>query len=417
MNTFQILKPHPPSLSYREVVEKYPEVSPFVILKIDLQRRGVTYSQAALSHANPSRDLMQVRNIFNSVGEKPEGLAPASLLLRDGTSVLTGRRPGNPYQVDYRDGRLVVLDGDDLIDEVEYWSKPDYVDKLTTSGKPMWQIATPRPQRLDINPYAYCHFWDDGKGCKYCNIASHFNKERKNNNKPIRLDPRDIEETVREAIKQPGRFAYIMLTGGSILEGNVLFDEEVQVYIEALQAIGQNFSTPRFPSQLISSAFNPDQLARLYEETGLMNFTSDIEVLNEEKFNWICPGKAAKVGYQEWKRRLVHAVEIFGRGHVNTGLVGGVETASPHGFTSEDDALHATLEEAEDLGRQGVSAVYCVWGPTKGSAFAKQKAPSLEYYVRLAKGLDDIRRRHELNVDMDNYRICGNHPDTDLSRI
>jgi len=33
-------------------------------------------------------------------------------------------------------------------------------------------------------------------------------------------------------------------------------------------------------------------LIRLYEQTGLSSYTSDIEVLNEEKFNWICPGKA-----------------------------------------------------------------------------------------------------------------------------
>jgi hypothetical protein len=49
--------------------------------------------------------------------------------------------------------------------------------------------------------------------------------------------------------------------------------------------------------------------------------------------------------------------------------------------------------------------------------FFKQKVPSLEYYVRLSQGLDQIRRNHGLNVDMDNYRLCGNHPDSDLSRI
>ena len=116
-------------------------------------------------------------------------------------------------------------------------------------------------------------------------------------------------------------------------------------------------------------------------------------------------------------RRLVEAVGIFGRGRVNTGIVGGVETATPHGFASEDDALAATLEEADDLASQGVSTVHCVWGPTPGSVFFKQKVPSLEYYVRLSQGLDQIRRNHGLNVDMDNYRLCGNHPDSDLSRI
>ena len=47
----------------------------------------------------------------------------------------------------------------------------------------------------------------------------------------------------------------------------------------------------------------------------------------------------------------------------------------------------------------------------------RSESPSLEFHVRLAKGLDDLRRRYDINVDMDNYRRCGNHPDTDLSRI
>jgi len=404
--------------SFQEVVAKYPEVSPFIILKIDVQRRGVTYSERALALADPARHQLQARSIFHSIGEKNVPV-PVSLLLRDGTSILSGPRPNatDPYLVDFIDGRLVLTDNGKILEEVEYWLKPDYADKLTSSGRPMWQIATPRPQRMDINPYAYCHYWDTGKGCKYCNIAAHYNKERKANNKPLRIDPRDIAETVREAIRQPGRFTTIGLTCGSILGDGELFAEEVDIYIESLQAIGENFSTRRFPSQLVASAFSQEQLARIHAETGLLTFTSDIEVLDEEKFNWICPGKAQRPGYREWKRRLVQAVEVFGRGYVNTGVVGGVEMATPHGFASEDDGLRATLAEAEDLASQGVSTVYCVWVPVAGSVFHKQKAPSLDYYVRLAKGLDGIRRHYNLFVDMDSYRVCGNHPDTDLSRI
>lgn len=417
MNAPHELKNRP--LSYREVVDKYAEVSPFVILKTDVQRRGVTYSAAALAQADPQLHLMIARSLFHAIGENSAELIPVSLILRDGTAILAGPRPyaDDPYVVDVVDGRLVLTDRGDVLEEVDYWYRPDYVSKRTSSGKPMWQVATPRPQRLDINPYAYCHFWDDGAGCKYCNIASHYKRENQDHAKPVRLDPRDIRETVAEAIRQPGRFANIMLTGGSILSGAQLFDDEVDVYVETLQAIGENFSTRRFPSQLIASAFSTEQLARLHEQTGLLTYTSDIEVLNEEKFNWICPGKAGRLGYREWKRRIVDAVSIFGRGHVNTGIVGGVDLAAPHGFGSEEASLAAVLAEAEDLASQGVATVQCVWSPTRGSAFARQTVPSLEYYVRLSAGLDGLRRRYGLQIDLDNYRRCGNHPDSDLSRI
>ena len=285
----------------------------------------------------------------------------------------------------------------------------------------MWQVIGARPQRLDINPYNYCHFWDNGKGCKFCSIAANYHKHK--NEKELALDPRDIAETVAEAVKQPGRFANILLTGGSIIQwpegkgaATAPFDAELENYIAILKAIGEVFSARRFPSQLIATAFDTPQLERLYRETGLMSYTADLEVLNEEKFNWICPGKAEWIGYREWKRRLFAAAEIFGRGNVNTGIVGGVELAQPRGFRSEDEALDVTLTEAESLAEGGIAVVFCVWNTLPGSVFHDRQTPSLEYYVRLAAGLQGLRKKYDLPIDMDNYRRCGNHPDSDLAR-
>lgn len=278
----------------------------------------------------------------------------------------------------------------------------------------MWHVAWARPQRIDINPNQFCQFWETpGHGCKYCAIASTFKKS----GKPQFVNLDDIEETVREALKQPGRYTSIFLTGGTILDGEELLDEEVNLYIDILKRVGKNFGNRRFPSQLIGTAFNQNQLQRLHDETGLMSYTADIEVLNAELFQWICPGKAARIGYEQWKERLYQAVDIFGRGYVNTGLVAGVELARPNGFFSEEEALEKVLAEAEELAENGVSPVGCVWTVAPGSIFFRQKTPSLEYYVRLAKGLDELRRKYQIPVDMDNYRRCGNHPDTDLSRI
>ena len=405
-------------LTLKEVIEKYSDVSPFVILKADLQRRTVTYTERAIAAADKEIHAVQARGIFLSLGEKND-FVPVSIILRDGSSVLTGpvqtARP--PYVVNVVDGRIVVTDGGEVVDEVDYWYKPDFQYKLTSSGRPMWQIASARPQRLDIDPYSYCHFWDDGKGCRYCNMGSNYLKSKREFGKQARLDPRDVYETVHEALKQPGRISYIKMTAGSILSGDELFDDEVDMYIELLQAIGENFKTRRFPSQIITSAWSEKQLAKVYEQTGVMTYTSDIEVLNEEKFAWICPGKHKKVGYREWKRRIFAAVDIFGKGYVNSGIVGGVELGRPNGFKTEDEALAATLDEAEDFAQHGVAVVHCVWVPYQGSAFQGQKNPSLEYYVRLAKGLYDLRRKYSLNIDMDDYRRCGNHPDSDLDRV
>ena len=402
-------------LSIKEVIKKYPDVSPFIIIKTDAQRRGVAYTEAALERVDPKIH----QTVHRSFSGQKENNTPFSLLMRDGTSILTGDRgklpqSRDPILVDVVDGKTVLTDQGEVLEEVIYWEKPDFYDKVTSRGEPMWHVAWARPQRIDLNPHQYCQFWETpGHGCKYCAIGAAY----KNGNKPRFVNIDDIDETVTEALKQKGRFTSVFLTGGTILSGGEVLDDEVEFYISILKRIGKNFKTERFPSQLIGTAFSKRQLKRIYEETGLMSYTADIEVLNKELFGWICPGKDARIGYDEWKDRLLQAVDIFGRGYVNTGLVVGTELAKPNGFESEDEAYEKVITEAESLAKYGVAPVGCVWTIDQGSIFFNQKTPSLEYYIRIAKGFDGLRRKYDINVDMDNYRRCGNHPDTDLSRI
>lgn len=406
------------NLSYFDVVREHPDVPPLVILKMDVQRRGVHYTKKALSAVDESVHQLRSPYIFGSRDAQIKPV-PESLLLRDGTSILVDPTPleQNPYVVDVIDGQVVLTDQGEVLETVEYWPKPDFYDKKTSSGVLMSHIISARPQRLNIFQSGFCHFWANDKGCRYCDIVNHFKQQRAELGIPAKLNPQDVFETMQEALKQPGRFTGICLTSGSDTRGAEPFDQEVDFYIEILQAIGANFKVKKFPSQLIASAFTEKQLARLYEETGLTSYTADLEVLNEKLFNWICPGKAEWIGYREWKNRLIRAVDIFGRGNVSTGIVGGVETAKPKGFGSEEAALQSTLTEAEDLISQGVNVAFIVWVPRPGSYFRDQKNPSLDYFVRLAKGLHQLRVKYSLPIDFDDYRRCGNHPDTDLSRL
>jgi hypothetical protein len=143
----------------------------------------------------------------------------------------------------------------------------------------------------------------------------------------------------------------------------------------------------------------------------------EIEVFGEKLFGFICPGKSRWVGYHEWKKRLVDAVDIFGPGRVGTGIVSGVELVPPVGYPSEDAALEGTLAEAEDLAKQGVSTVNMIWVPRPGSAFGVRQNASLEYYVILAWELQQLRKKYHLQIDFDDYRRCGNHADSDLARV
>jgi hypothetical protein len=400
-------------LTLHEVIAKYSRIPRLLILRIDAQIRGVHYTDQALSIVDPSIHQIYSR-ARHGIKDDESKQYPASLLLKDGSLIISSQTPleKNPYLVDLVDGRLALVDNDEIIEFVELWEKPAYYELYTSSGIPMKDVVSARPQRLDLSSSTYCHFGAKHKGCKFCAI---YPPDRKS--VAARVKPQDITETIRAAISEPGRFSFIHITGGTKLGGKELLDAELEHYIETLQAIGENFATKKFPCDVTTTAFSEKQLHRLYDETGIMAYTTDLEVLNEEKFNWICPGKSETIGYKEWKKRLVTAVGIFGRGYVGTGIVAGVELAKPFGFTSEDEALRSTLAEAEDLAANGVTTWGTVWKVLPGAEFRDQQGPSLEYCVRLAEGLYQLRVKYDLKVDFNDYRRCGNHPDADLSRL
>jgi hypothetical protein len=407
-----------PTDTLNDVVQRYPDVPRLIILKTDVQRRGVYYSDTAIALLDPERHQISGTHIFGT-RDGVIRLTPESLLLRDGTSIITTPTPleENPYVIDSLDGKPWLFDGGMPLEEVEYWPAPAYYSKTSSSGALMKNIVSTRPQRLNIFPYRYCTFWNNGNGCAFCDIVAQMKKSGKELSMPARLDPVEVGAVVGEALKEQGRFSAVFLTSGSIVGGIQPFDDEIDYYIAILKEVGKNFRTRKYPSQLVGTAFEKSQLQRLYDETGVMSYTSNIEVLDEAAFNRLCPGKAEWVGYREWKKRLVDAVDVFGPGRVNTGIVAGIELAGPHGFSSEDEALERILSEAEDLARQGVSTVHIVWSPRPDTPLGGYKNASLDYYIRLARGLHALRAKYHLLIDHDSYRNCGNHPDTDLSRL
>lgn len=408
-------------LGVEELTINYPDVPKFIILKLDVQRRGLQLTEKALDALQSPQYCFGRSNIIYGRDDNSRKSSPGPLILRDGTSVLVfaGVHFDDPYIVDYIDGKFFIFDDGRQIDEVDFTPRPDYYGKKTSRGVPMESIASARPQRLDISPYRYCHFWDTGDQCKYCAFFTDLEEQRQlaDEKFPKVVDSEDIYETVREALKEPGRISQINLTAGADYSGEPAYENEVNRYIKVLQAIGRNFKSRRFPSQLIAPAYTKKQIKKIYDETGLSSYCPDIEVWDEKLFKWICPGKEKWLGRNYWIKSALDAVEIFGKGNVYTNFVAGVELAKPYGFKTIDEALKSNFDACEFFAKHGVIYLSLVWRPWKSSKFAGQKQVPLEYYVRLVKGLHDIRKANGLTSDNDDYKHCGNHGDSDLERI
>jgi hypothetical protein len=408
-------------LNREELIDKYPDVPKFVVLKLDVQKRGIKLTEDALAAVQGPKYKFESRNAYYGTDDPENRTNPGPVILRDGTSVLVfaGLKYEDPYIVDYKEGKFLISDKGKFVDEVDFTPRPDFYGKKTSRGVPMESIASARPQRIDISPYRYCHFWDTGEQCKYCAFFTDLKEQRQAAGDKFEkvVDPEDIYETVREALKEPGRISQINLTAGADFSGTPAYENEVNRYIKVLQAIGRNFKSRRFPSQLIAPAYTKQQLKRIHEETGLSSYCPDIEVWDEKLFKWICPGKEKWLGRDYWLKSTLDAVEIFGKGNVYTNFVAGAETAQPHGFKTIDEALKSNFEAAEFFSKHGVIFLSLVWRPYKSSIFADQKQPPLEYFVRLVKGIHEIRKSYGLTSDNDDYKHCGNHGDSDLERL
>lgn len=405
-------------LSLDEVVSKYPDVPYLLALKIDIKVRGTHYTERALNAVDPKKHIVSMdRMTVDNNGIN----APSGFTFRDGTTVVTGHEEiypfhREPYTIDYEDGHFYLYDLGKRLEEIFLWETPDFFYKKTSYGTTMGTLVGARPQRMDIDPNWVCEFWNTPKdACKYCGLCAAYRHK-------AAIPPEhyfeEITEIVTEALKQKGRFADIHMTGGSIITGkDEIFDDELELYIKTIQAAGRAFEKQWIPMQLDSSAFSERQLRRLKNETAITTYDCDLEVLNPEIFKWVCPGKDKLIGYSEWRRRIVSAVDIFGRGYVNSGIVVGVELAGENGFRTEDEAFEDTAKRAEELVKDNVALTLNVWQPCKGSILFRESNPSLEYYVRVARLFRDLHKKYHISIIPDDYRRCSNHMNMDFDRL
>ncbi|MDD2496358.1 MAG: hypothetical protein PHE29_14365 [Tissierellia bacterium] len=393
----------------------HPFLSPFVILKISMICYGVVLTERALNKVQePMYCFGKLEPFGISFSGRTNGrVMPGPILLRDASNVYInyGELYTDPYVVDWDpDLELFILKEDEkIIDIVDFVPRPRFYGKTTSKGTPMEQLAEVRAQKLIMNAFQRCRLWEKGNQCAFCAFftGQHINGE---------VDCQDIYETVNEALKEPGRFSEIFLSGGTDFGGETPFEEEIKRYISVFQAIGRNFKG-HFSSQLMAPAYKKKDLQRIYNETGVTSYCPNIEIWDEKLFPIMCPGKEKWIGRNEWINRTIAAVEVFGRGKVYTQVVAGVELSRPHGFKTMSEALNSNFEACEFFAKNGVIYLSTIWRPHKSTKLGYQPMPPMEYYIRLTEGLHQIRKEYGLVTTNDNYKHCGNHPDSDQERL
>jgi len=392
-----------------EHFDRFPALPPEAILKQDVLRRGLRFSEAAMNIAagfKPkdyfifSFDLIEIKDMKrNEHLRVPEeirvSLGPHSLR----PTVISVRiNPESPYEVRLIDGALALTCDGQLLGAVEFHPVPPFYHERLSSGKPMGEIAPVLEwgYLIYLTAYRMCQYFNKEEQCQFCDINRNFIQQRKAG-KPYTgvKKPDEILEALAHIDRLDDKAQAYTLTGGSVL-GELQGQGEVDFYARYIEAIESRFPG-RWIAKAVVQAWDLESCRRL-KNAGCRIYHPNYEVWGEALFNSICPGKARVIGFGEWIRRVVDSAEVFGPENVIPNFVGGVEMNKVCGFDDVDRAVAHTREGLDWFMSQGVVPRFTTWCPEPLAALGPHEPPPLAYFCKLLLAWRETFRHHGLKV-------------------
>ncbi|MBI3091463.1 MAG: hypothetical protein HYY96_12410 [Candidatus Tectomicrobia bacterium] len=391
------------------LIESYPEVPESIIIKIEALRLGVNPTPAAVDAFGRLDTVFKGYFLFSqdvstpaTAGEK----IPSDFILKsDDTVIQLRRNHASPYSIDVRDGAFMLYDGQEPLGEITFRKRPRYYYEELENGKPMASIVqSVGVDKLFVTFNKYCEFWKADEECLFCDFTAHTVFQKKSGEKlDVHKDPELVAEVLSLALKETG-YRHIALSAGTILS-TYQGQQEVDHYVTYLEAIRRRLKV-WYPSYFQIVAHREEEARKLFA-TGVGTLHHNTEVWDERIWNVMCPGKARAIGYQEWVRRMVRSAKIFGEGRIVSTFVAGSEMARPFGFTDVDEAVTSTLGGFDYLMGNGIIPRMDVWVIEANTRLAGQPPTPFEYYLKMARGYYELRRKHNLPVPACYCRGCN----------
>ena len=394
------------------LAERNPDIPIEVIVKEDLLRQGMSWSPEALAVAAEYKRKAYFIFSFDMVPISDMALkenikAPEEVRLSGGpynfhhVVVSVRLNPGSPYRVDVEEDSLILELASDAVTGVELQKTPGYYGRTLSNGRSVVEIAPTIEwgYLIYLTMFRLCQYPASGEGCLYCDINENY-RQQKTAGRPYK--PVNSVEEMMEALEVvasiDGESKAYTVTGGSVT-GTLEGKSEIDFYIRYPEAIERRWPR-RWISKAAIQALPKDDVKRL-KDAGVQIYHPNFEIWDARLFETYCPGKARRVGRDEWIRRILDAADVFGAENVIPNFVAGVEMASPAGFESVDAAIASTTEGLEFFMSRGVLPRFTTWCPEPLSALGKdlryRQAP-LEYYIRLLRAYRDTREKYKLTA-------------------
>ncbi len=302
-------------------------------------------------------------------GVKKTTKIPSEIMLPGEIVVASHVRPKSPLCLEIRNGKPIITEKGKKISDVKLIARPKIWSRTTKSGINMKKIANFYGRDcLNFNIYSGCEFWEAGVPCKFCSVKP---TQLQYGEVEIKKTAKDIEETTKLAFKLENKINFIIVTGGSYLNG----DKEMDGIVSTLKAIRKNIPKSwRGKIKGNVALMVPQTLKKIDElmATGIEHPSFNLEVWGKKYFEYICPGKAQ---YRSWDHILEaykYGVKKYGRGVFWVNFVGGL------------NSLETLKKGFSYMAELGVVPGANIFHQDVGSVLGKKrKSPSPEYIIEL----------------------------------
>jgi hypothetical protein len=376
--------------------------------KLDLLFEGIRFTEAlgkAAEHSFPNYYPYRFQLGENNPTGKSKTVIPYLFTTDEGTLV---RIKGNGTSSWFVDGsletgyRLMNDSNNGGAQNIRFEPLPKWMEQQTSDGFPMARAGVSlHGDMAVVNVAPGCdYFLEKQNGtsmrCAFCVYGAPDERTAHLGQKPGQISLLDItyqrmQETLSAAIEETD-IRHIYLVGGSMRD----WHDEGERFIELAKAV-QAINSNNIPVTCGSGAL-PENIQKYLFQNSLVNSVCfNLEIWSESLFAKVCPGKNKFVGYQRWLESLETAVAFWGRGHVYSAMVAGIEL-EPEYNMSWETAVDLAITGAESLCGRGVIPIYSLYWPVGGRDHPDYFKRLRLFFEKLNLAYAAIRKQNGLQI-------------------
>jgi len=274
----------------------------------------------------------------------------------------------SPFVYDHEQ-KQILKNGQPVM-EAHLIEDPDWLMDVLPDGTKMSDVFQLHASNaIATSLINYCHFKDDGNGCKYCALDDSAGVSKKN--------PALIAAAVRHLEDKGLRFMELNLNAGT-LPG---VDRSAELYIDVIREVRKVSSIP-----IAAQICPPEDFAYIdkLKEAGLTTVSFNMEIYDETARREICPGKS-RVTVSHYIEALKYAAGVFGSSQVSSWLIAGLEPKE------------STIAGVNAIAATGAIPFVTVFRPLMGTQLAGKLPPAVDDVIDIFRAVGQAVRNNRIN--------------------